>query len=76
MIAENTQCKASDGTTGVMCWAQCYSMATTACGLSAECMDTKTGLPVDGTIECPSAGGMGACAVQCPAMETPYGRGV
>jgi hypothetical protein len=62
-MVQNTLC---DNGNGVMCWQQCYPLSDYSCGTEAECIDTATGEPVDGTIMCPSSAGMGACEVQCP----------
>lgn len=79
----NTLCDI-DGETGVMCWTQCYSVSDLPCGTNAECVDTVTGEPVDGTIMCPSSGGMSACELECLTNEVGnatsdgycYGNGV
>lgn len=62
-MVENTLC---DNGNGVLCWQQCYPLSDYPCGAEAECIDTATGEPVDGTIMCPSSAGMSACEVQCP----------
>jgi len=67
VMLTNTLCTAPDDTQGVMCWQQCYSVVDMPCGTSAECIDTATGEPVDGTIMCPSSAGMNACELQCMA---------
>jgi hypothetical protein len=60
----NTLC--NDGN-GVMCWQQCYtgSDLPQPCGTQAECIDTTTGLPVNGSAMCPSGANMQACQLQC-----------
>eukprot|EP00604_Paraphysomonas_vestita_P002071 CAMPEP_0174820546 /NCGR_PEP_ID=MMETSP1107-20130205/4447_1 /TAXON_ID=36770 /ORGANISM="Paraphysomonas vestita, Strain GFlagA" /LENGTH=275 /DNA_ID=CAMNT_0016036105 /DNA_START=524 /DNA_END=1348 /DNA_ORIENTATION=+ len=65
-MVQNTLCNNGQG---VYCWQQCYPLSDYPCGKEAECIDTATGKPVDGTIMCPSAAGMGACEVQCPAAK-------
>jgi hypothetical protein len=69
-MVQNTLC---DNGNGVMCWQQCYPLSDYSCGDEAECIDTATGEPVDGTIMCPSAAGMGACEVQCPIPKNSSG---
>lgn len=61
-VVQNTLC---DGGTGVYCWKQCMPVDGLSCGLQAECVDTVTGEPVDGVVDCPSSGGMEACELQC-----------
>jgi hypothetical protein len=60
----NTLC---DSGNGVMCWQQCYtgSDLPQPCGTKAECIDTTTGLPVNGSAMCPSGANMQACQLQC-----------
>jgi hypothetical protein len=64
-ILMNTQCTLDNGDPGVMCWLQCLSTSDLPCGMNAQCVDTATGEPVDGTIMCPSADGMSACELEC-----------
>ena len=63
-LVGNDLCSGDDGT-GVMCWTQCYSVASLPCGTSAECVDTATGEVVDGTAMCPSD--HENCELQCVA---------
>jgi hypothetical protein len=65
-------CSAADGSTGLMCWAQCYSVVDLPCGTSAQCVDTKTNETVDGGKMCPDHS-PNQCFLQCePAEEMTF----
>ena len=63
----NDLCKMPDGSTGVTCWMQCYTVNDLPCGTNAVCVDTVTGLEVDGTDHCPESNKL-ACQLECPAQ--------
>jgi hypothetical protein len=63
-VAENALCALSDGTTGVLCWMQCRSVADLPCGTSAQCVDPVTGQVVDGADHCPESD-KSLCSLEC-----------
>lgn len=61
-----------DPSTTVMCWMQCMPIVNKSCGTAAVCTDTVTGEQVDGSLTCPSTGGVHACELTCPNSNIDY----
>jgi hypothetical protein len=64
MHLSTSQCTAEDGSAGLTCWTQCYSVADLPCGLDAQCVYLATNEVVDGDKMCPDHDD-GACQLEC-----------